>query len=222
MRRMYSKEQLQKLIDEVSRLIAIEELDKVVPVPDITKAGYVMVVNAAGTGYQLVSSSAISVDGTTIRPANCYATGDITANSIIENMSGYSATLIENTGYNITPAYCGAVKNGNKITFAFATKIEKTAEAEDSNPYLIEIAIPSAVYNALYTSQIGQSNFLDNKVLKAFSHHRSAVDMYAWLEKKTNNKLALQVNTLNMVAATEYFIRYEATFLLSDSLLPNE
>ena len=53
MRRMYSKEQLQKLIDEVSRLIAIEELDKVVPVPSLAKAGYLMQVNAAGTGYQL-------------------------------------------------------------------------------------------------------------------------------------------------------------------------
>ena len=54
MRRMYSKEQLQKLIDEVSRLIAIEELDKVVPVPSLEKAGYYMQVNAAGNGYQLV------------------------------------------------------------------------------------------------------------------------------------------------------------------------
>ena len=53
MRRMYSKEQLQKLIDEVSRLIAIEELDKVVPVPSLATAGYIMQVNSAGTGYQL-------------------------------------------------------------------------------------------------------------------------------------------------------------------------
>ena len=53
MRRMYSKEQLNKLIEEVSKLIAIEELDKVVPVPDISKAGYAMIVNSAGTGYQL-------------------------------------------------------------------------------------------------------------------------------------------------------------------------
>lgn len=56
MRRMYSKEQLQKLIDEVSRLIAIEELDKVVPVPSLAKAGYYMAVNSAGTGYELVAS----------------------------------------------------------------------------------------------------------------------------------------------------------------------
>lgn len=55
MRRMYSKEQLQKLIDEVSRLIAIEELDKVVPVPTLADAGKVMIVNAQGTGYQLAN-----------------------------------------------------------------------------------------------------------------------------------------------------------------------
>ena len=54
---MYSKEQLQKLIDEVSRLIAIEELDKVVPTPSLAKAGYFMRVNAAGTGYELVQTS---------------------------------------------------------------------------------------------------------------------------------------------------------------------
>ncbi|MBO7715499.1 MAG: hypothetical protein J6S85_18195 [Methanobrevibacter sp.] len=56
MRRMYSKEQLQKLIDEVSRLIAIEELDKVVPVPSLADAGKVMIVNAQGTGYQLAEA----------------------------------------------------------------------------------------------------------------------------------------------------------------------
>ena len=56
MRRMYSKEQLNKLIEEVSKLIAIEELDKVVPVPSLAKAGYYMAVNAAGTGYELVAS----------------------------------------------------------------------------------------------------------------------------------------------------------------------
>ena len=50
---MYSKEQLQKLIDEVSRLIAVEELDKVVPVPTLADAGKVMIVNATGTGYEL-------------------------------------------------------------------------------------------------------------------------------------------------------------------------
>ena len=56
MRRMYSKEQLQKLIDEVSRLIAIEELDKVVPVPALADAGKVITVNATGTGYELKSA----------------------------------------------------------------------------------------------------------------------------------------------------------------------
>lgn len=53
MRRMYSKEQLQKLIDEVSRLIAVEELDKVVPVPSLADAGKVIRVNSDGTGYVL-------------------------------------------------------------------------------------------------------------------------------------------------------------------------
>ena len=57
MRRMYSKEQLNKLIEEVSKLIAIEELDKVVPVPSVEKAGYFMRVNNAGTGYELVQTS---------------------------------------------------------------------------------------------------------------------------------------------------------------------
>lgn len=61
MRRMYSKEQLQKLIDEVSRLIAIEELDKVVPVPSLAKAGYIMQVNSTGTGYQLKNIDELQV-----------------------------------------------------------------------------------------------------------------------------------------------------------------
>ena len=147
---------------------------------------------------------------------------NISANEIVEKMTGYSASLVSSTGYVITPSYCGAVKNGNKITFAFATALKKTDEATESNPYLIDITIPSEIYNKLYTSQIGESNFLDNKVLKAFSHHRSAVDMYAWLEKRSNNRLSLQVNMANIVVDTDYFIRYEVTFLLSDTLLPQE
>lgn len=90
MRRMYSKEQLQKLIDEVSRLIAIEELDKVVPVPSVAKAGYYMAVNSAGTGYVLVPSP----DSTHLywHGINMYANDGTTANFHILNNS---STLID-------------------------------------------------------------------------------------------------------------------------------
>lgn len=218
MRRMYSKEQLQKLIDEVSRLIAIEELDKVVPVPATADANKFIQVNATGTGYQLTTAEALSIDGKTVRPANVYATGDITANSIIENMSGYSLIKIASTEtvtYNYV--YGGIVKNGNKLTLVLALKLTKTGS--QNSIVLGNFNIPSSVGSKLYTTLVGQYNFLANSKLTVFESYVSSQDVYAYVEKLSNTNLQLVITqTEGLTTNTEYYIRYEVTFLLSENL----
>ena len=216
MRRMYSKEQLQKLIDEVSRLIAIEELDKVVPLPAIEKAGYVMTVNAAGTGYELKNVSGV-VDGATIRPANVLATTKITAAEIVEDMSGYSFTSGMNSSwFEYEFAYAGVVKNGNKITFAVSLKLKKIDNAA-TNISVGAFTIPSAIANKLIPIELGDYSYLDQKEVSLFSGIETHIQTTARLSKN-NNVLNLYMSPSGLVLNTTYVARYEATFLLNDSL----
>ena len=218
MRRMYSKEQLNKLIEEVSKLIAIEELDKVVPVPDISKAGYVMKVNAAGTGYELVSVSALTIDGTTIRPANCYATGEITANSIIENMSGYSGEGFEDTLTDLNVIYAGCVKTGNKITFSlFFSFTYDSGKFKD----IFRFNIPSSVGALIYPYTLGGeplASELSVPVIKA--RNEIPVNCYGEIYKPANDRLIFSLSTSNatLEANATYLCRMECTFLLSENL----
>ena len=223
MRRMYSKEQLQKLIDEVSRLIAIEELDKVVPAPSLAAAGYVMTVNAAGTGYELKNVSGV-VDGATIRPANVYATGKITADEIVENMSD-DYTFVERSDItNVTRefVYAGIVKNGNKLTLVVALNITRTGDVSTDLP-LGQFHVPSSIAARLYESTIGSYSYLDAR--RIFIHSQawdgSYVYSFAHITESDNIQVSLIDTSIQALALnTKYYVRYELTLLLSDNLIP--
>lgn len=223
MRRMYSKEQLQKLIDEVSRLVAIEELDKVVPAPKLADAGKYIVVNQTGTGYELTTINPISVDGTTIRPTNCYATNEITANSIIENMSGYSWT--KGNPSHWTEIFVGVVKNGNKITFVVFGEITKTENTPSGEFTIGQYVLPNSVYSKFYPFTLGDlATFMDAKIISFFSSKTNHVDIpcSARYPSGTNN-LNFYISSLaNLEVGTRYVFRYELTLLLSDNLVSQE
>lgn len=175
------------------------------------------VTAATVTATSLVAgSSTISGDETV--SGNLAVTGNITGGSIIENMSGYSASLATNTGYTIENVYTSACKNGNKITFVTAVNITKTDANASASIQIATFNIPAAISAKLYPVNVGGSNFLDNKVIKAFSDFLTSVDVTSAYTKGTN--LAFVVaNTANMVVNTKYYYRYEATFLLNDSLI---
>lgn len=214
MRRMYDEKEIVG--------IASEEIDKVVPTPSLEGAGNVIAVNAAGTGYELVPVGALTIDGTTIRPANVYATGDITANNIIENMSGYSAEMRTPSGYTLENVFTGAVKTGNKLTLVYAFNITKN-EGAPSYAICEDIAVPAEIYARLYETFVGSSSFLDNKEVVLFSSVSDYVKSASYLQKSVNNKITLVLQgTGNMIIGTKYYLRYEATFLLNDNLIPGE
>ena len=144
-------------------------------------------------------------------------TGAITSPSIIENMSGYSVSIPTETGITNTPVYAGIVKNGNKLTLVYACKITK-ASGGSNNPYIADFNIPEAIGSKLYTTLVGGFSFLDNKKITIFTDHISGSDVYAWIEKASNQKLRMEISIPAITEDTPYYVRYEATFLLSDNL----
>ena len=142
----------------------------------------------------------------------------ITGDSIIENMNGYTASFPTNTGWTIEKVYVGAVKNGNKLTVVVAVNATKGAGAL-ANPTLCKINIPSAVGSKLYPALIGGYYFLDNRIIKAWSSYTNSIDAVSYIDKQSNTQLSFVIdNSTNFVQDTTYYYRYEATFLLSDSL----
>lgn len=149
--------------------------------------------------------------------------GDLTADSIIENMSGYSFEEGELTGYTFSDTYASVVKTGNKITFVISTDVIRDENGVTGNPTLGKFTVPASIYNKLYPSQVGLYNFLDNRVISAFSSYTTEVDLIAWVAKSVDLSLQFVVeNATTLTANTKYHIRYECTFLLSDNLAPQE
>ena len=121
-----------------------------------------------------MSSAAVSaIAGQNIAPSNVAATGNITAASIIENMSGYTFDLgtgTENLDREVI--YAGAVKNGNKLTLVVALNVTRTDTLGGTMGLTIgEFFIPQAVLNKLIPTLIGGYNFLDARNLSLSSSH---------------------------------------------------
>ena len=143
-------------------------------------------------------------------------TGPITAPSIIETMTGYSATLFTPEYFTIEPIYVSASKTGNKLTVVFALNITKTDAAAAAQINLVRIGIPAAVLSKLYPSTI--SGDLDNKVIHAFSTGNAQVAVNTYIQK-ASQAIVLSCYTSPFVVNTKYYFRCEATFLLNDSLI---
>lgn len=159
-----------------------------------------------------------STDLGAIFNGNVNIAGNFTANSIIENMSGYSAIVPSNTGWTQEKIFIGVCKNGNKLTVVVALNLTKGAGAA-IHPNIAQITIPNDVGAKLYPSQVGLYNFLDNKKIQCWSSHNSCIDALAYIEKTSNTLLKMNIEDVsNFVEGTKYYVRYEATFLLNDSL----
>ena len=142
----------------------------------------------------------------------------IKGDEIIENMSGYSATLKEIENIEITDAYAGAVKNGNKLTLVLSCSITPSTAITGGYKPIIEFNIPENIGVKLIPAF---STTLDRKTLLGVGLGGSNVNIDSQLIKTSNKKLTLQYSNLQtMVANTTYAARFECTFLLSDNLIP--
>lgn len=172
-------------------------------------------------------------DGTTndlgaIFQGNVNIAGNLTADSIIENMSGYSYYKgTETANVTRTFKYVGVVKNGNKITLAVALEINK---ATDISSYLSNIGAGTFTIKA----SVGQKLFpfvtstpfgslLSKFKVKACnidSFGLSDPDVDILIQKASDTALNVYICNINSLTdGANYFVRFDITFLLSNSLV---
>ena len=166
-----------------------------------------------------ISDAALSAIANGTVSGNFNVSGNFTANSIIENMAGYAFATESPSNWTFEYVYASAVKNGNKVTLVLCMNLTKAAGASNF-PAVGTFTIPTAVYNKLYPTRIGDYSWLDVRVLNVFSTENNSVAMPIRMSKGTTGKVGIQINATNLVEGTSYYARYEVTFLLSDSLLP--
>lgn len=164
-------------------------------------------------------------DGTTqdlgpIFQGNVNISGNLTADSIVENMTGYSFNTPTNSMFS--NIYASIVKNGNKLTCVWA--LDLTYDQANFPPGttvgLGSYIIPNAIGAKLYPSSVGGGDKLAMNVLQAFSSpYTSPVSISAWVAKGSNAQFYAALNVPSgLVDGTKYYLRYEATFLLSDNM----
>ena len=172
--------------------------------------------DGTSTDLGAIFSGNITVSG------NLTVTGGISGNavtgdSIIENMSGYSFSKQADDAH-ITKEiiYAGIVKNGNKLTAVCFAKI--TPHDGYSN-IIGTFTIPSAVGAKLYPTTIGgQTNKLQFGEIFCSSSYNAGINCKYWVDKGANTYFYLVLNTTGLTNETEYLVRFEITFLLSDNL----
>lgn len=153
---------------------------------------------------------------------NVNIAGNFTADSIIENMSGYSFEY-DGVDANVTinTTYASAVKTGNKITFVWAFEVTRTGTVGSSISRLGDFVIPASVGSKLFPYTLGwSSDILYSFNLDLFSDLTTNVTLKAHVIKDSNTNIGLFGTNFNS-ALTEnvtYTGRAEVTFLLSDSL----
>ena len=182
------------------------------------------------TSFEINASQHLIVnygDGTSqdlgaIFSGNVNVDGNFTANSIIENMSGYR--FQKETNEALTYTYAGICKNGNKITFAIACKLN--FNSIPMNITLGTFILPISVYNKLFPMAYGQSNnILSVKAVTLYKNENESKTLNVRFTK-SNYAGYVDITLYPLQSAeietnTDYILRYEETFLLSDNMAGN-
>ena len=168
-----------------------------------------------------MSSAALGAIANGTVAGSLSVSGNFTADSIIENMSGYSFNLNAGTYNTYNPKYIGVCKNGNKLTFVLF--VEVTPVTNSANYEVVgTFNIPASVASKLFPySQGGLNNVLDFKPLacKDASNINTTFVNEAYICNKGTNTVYFQIRNYTLTVGTKYLIRIEQTFLLNDSLI---
>lgn len=161
-----------------------------------------------------------ALEGQDVELASLNATGLITGGEIVEKMSGYSYVNNSSSSFSVTNIYSGVAKNGNKVTFVLYFKINFSTLATG---YIGTFTIPSAVGSKLYPTTIGgQTNKLQVGLAYCATSFNSGINTGFWIDKISNTSIAFALGSSGLSTGTDYLVRMEATFLLSDNLAPQE
>ena len=173
-----------------------------------------------GSQHLIVSfNDGTSTDLGAIFSGNVNIAGNLTADSIIENMSGYSATMGSESGWTFEKIYISACKNGNKLTFVCAINVTKTDGSASNNLQICDFTIPVTVGSRLYPTDVGGINFLDLQTDKAYESYSDTKNVLKYWRKASSTSINCTVLFNEApVVNTKYYVRCEATFLLSDDI----
>ena len=164
-----------------------------------------------------------STDLGAIFTGNVNIAGNLTADSIIENMSGYSAVYSSLTYMTIENIYISMCKNGNKLTLVVACNVTRTDSCSTSP--LCFFYVPASIFAKLYPSTVAWfASALSFQKVYAIDASAQAVQLDCVIEKGgpgTNSvKFTFLGTPLNSLTLnTKYYVRVEQTFLLNDSLV---
>lgn len=145
---------------------------------------------------------------------NLSVTGKITGAEIVENMTGYNFYEGSALPEGVDIVFAGAVKNGNKITFAVAMAVLLT-EALNTSVLIGGFNMPQEVSDKIIPSF---SNYVDIKDIQFASSGTSTIGVKARFIKASSTTIQLNLRMENFVAGTQYYGRYECTFLLCDNM----
>lgn len=146
----------------------------------------------------------------------------VSANSIIENMTGYSFETKSVTNLTQEVVYAGVCKNGNKVTFVYFSKLTRTGAITSGGQLLANFSIPTALGEKLYPYNLsGAGNIIDIKKVSLYKNATTLIEASFTTSKPFNNLITIGfVNGAldSLEQDTTYVVRYEETFLLSDNL----
>ena len=151
--------------------------------------------------------------------------GNFTANSIVENMNGYSFVKKEsNENIEYAYDYASAVKNGNKITFIIFGTILKKSTYAGNNIHFGSFIIPSEVGQKLFPVLIDQLNTLGisnvNFATNLSSYNQKTLPLSTY--KTSDTEIGVYFYSPSELSDdVKYTYRFEVTFLLSDNMAGN-
>lgn len=152
---------------------------------------------------------------------NVNVDGNFTANSIIENMTGYSFEVSSPSFATCHIDYASVVKNGNKITYAISGVINFSSFPSSNNVVLGTFTHPIEIGLKLFPSTINDvQNILSNKNISFSSSFTSFKDVPLICFKNGYTKIYFQLFNISSTLELNinYHFRIEETFLLSDNM----
>lgn len=145
--------------------------------------------------------------------------GDLTANSIIEKMNGYSFNALTKTNAQIVTTYAGIVKNGNKVTFVCTGTFQRSGDIEGWNCPLGRFGFPQEIGLKLYPVMLNGVKSLSFGRLALLKSYTQNIDVPCLIIKNSNSEFTpIIYDLIRTDANTPYLFRFEITFLLSDNL----
>ena len=202
MRRMYSEQELSRIIKEVFDA-------------EVEAGIFDETISDAVDAYLVEHPVDITaLQGQDVELNSLDADGLITGGEIVEKMSGYSftqATSDADTTFDYK--YAGVVKNGNKITFVIALEVTKTNNAEVA---IGTFTIPEAVGAKLFP--VFESSVLEYQSKPVLGEDFTSESIPQYWAKNNNTSIYGAIKTNNLTANKAYYVRLEITFLLSENL----